>query len=214
MQKTQEMWVGSLSWRSSAVGKDTPLQYSYLENSMDRGVWQAIVHGVGKSRTTLNDWAHTHLKTICHLHLSHYKCSARERKSTRVRMWQRQERLNETHLAMQSVLGQSSPRYIRKSLHLPLLTLLSILMNILSQDKDWEKFPFSWYNMGFPCGSAGKESACNPGDLGFIPGLGRSPGEGKGYPFQYSGLENSMDCIVLGVAKSQTWLRDFHYYNI
>ena len=44
---------------------------------------------------------------------------------------------------------------------------------------------------GFPCGSAGKESACNEGDLGLIPGLGRSPGEGKGYPLQYSGLENS-----------------------
>ena len=46
---------------------------------------------------------------------------------------------------------------------------------------------------GFPCGPAGKESACNAGDLGLIPGLGRSPGEGKGYPLQYSGLENSMD---------------------
>ena len=44
--------------------------------------------------------------------------------------------------------------------------------------------------MGFPCVSAGKESACNAGDLGSIPGLGRSPGEGKGYPLQYSGLEN------------------------
>ena len=54
-----------------------------------------------------------------------------------------------------------------------------------------------------PCSSAGKESACNAGDLGSIPGLGRSPGEGKGYPLQYSGLENSMDCIVHGVAKSQ-----------
>ena len=56
--------------------------------------------------------------------------------------------------------------------------------------------------MGFPCGSAGNESACNVGDLGSIPGLGRSPGEGKGYPLQYSGLENSMDSIVHGVAKS------------
>ena len=45
--------------------------------------------------------------------------------------------------------------------------------------------------LGFPCGSAGKESACNMGDLGLIPGLGRSPGEGKGYPLQYSGLVNS-----------------------
>ena len=57
---------------------------------------------------------------------------------------------------------------------------------------------------GFPGGSAGKESACNAGDLGLVPGLGRSPGEGIGYPLQYSGLENSMDCIVHGVAKSWT----------
>ena len=63
---------------------------------------------------------------------------------------------------------------------------------------------------GFPCGSAGKESACNVGDLGLIPGLGRSPGEGKGSPLQYSGLENSMDCTVNGVSKSQTRLSDFH----
>ena len=58
--------------------------------------------------------------------------------------------------------------------------------------------------MGFPDSSVGKESACNAGDLGLIPGLGRSHGEGKGYPFQYSDLENSMDCIVHGVAKSRT----------
>ena len=57
-------------------------------------------------------------------------------------------------------------------------------------------------------GSLAKESACNAGDLGSIPGLGRSPGEGKGYPLQYYGLENSMDCIVHGVAKSQTWWSD------
>ena len=64
--------------------------------------------------------------------------------------------------------------------------------------------------MGFPCSSAGKESPANAGDLCLIPGLGRSPGEGKGYPLQYSGLENSMDCIVHGVAKSQTRLSNFH----
>ena len=57
---------------------------------------------------------------------------------------------------------------------------------------------------GFPGASAGKESACNAGDLGSISGLGRSPGEGKGYPLQYSGLENSMDCIVHGIAESGT----------
>ena len=65
--------------------------------------------------------------------------------------------------------------------------------------------------MGFPRGSAGKESTCDVGDLGSIPGLGGSPGEGNGYPLQYSGLENS-PCIVHGVAKSQTRLSDFHFY--
>ena len=57
--------------------------------------------------------------------------------------------------------------------------------------------------MGFPGGSAGKESACNAANLRSIPGLGRSPGEGKGYPRQYSGLENSMDYIIHGVTKSR-----------
>ena len=52
--------------------------------------------------------------------------------------------------------------------------------------------------LGFPCGSVGKESACSAGDLGSIPGLGRPTGEGKGYPLQYSGLENFTDCIVHG----------------
>ena len=63
--------------------------------------------------------------------------------------------------------------------------------------------------MGFPGGSNNKESACNVGDLGSIPGLGRSPGEGNGYPLQYSCLENPMDrracqATVHGVAKSRT----------
>ena len=60
-------------------------------------------------------------------------------------------------------------------------------------------------------GSAGKESACNAGDLGLIPGLGRSPREGKGFPPQYSSLENSMNCIDHGVSKSQTQLSNFHF---
>ena len=65
--------------------------------------------------------------------------------------------------------------------------------------------------VGFPESSVGKESTHNAGDLGSIPGLGRSPGEGKGYPLQYSGLENSMDCMVHGVAKSQRRLSDFNF---
>ena len=60
------------------------------------------------------------------------------------------------------------------------------------------------YSLGFPDSSVDKEPACNAGDSGSIPELGRSAGEGIGYPLQYSGLENSMDCIVHGVAKSWT----------
>ena len=63
--------------------------------------------------------------------------------------------------------------------------------------------------LGIPCGSAGKEFPCNVGDLDLIPGLGRSLGEGKGYPLQYSGLENSM-----GLPKSWTQLSDFHTCNV
>ena len=65
--------------------------------------------------------------------------------------------------------------------------------------------------MGFPGGSDGKESAYNAGDLISIPGLEQSPGEGIGYPLQYSGLENSMDCIVHGVAKSRTQLSNLGF---
>ena len=65
--------------------------------------------------------------------------------------------------------------------------------------------------LGFPGGSLVKESACNVGDLGLISGLGRSPGGGTGYPLQYSGLENSMDCIVHGITESQTRLSAFHF---
>ena len=68
--------------------------------------------------------------------------------------------------------------------------------------------------LGFPSGSAGKESACNAGDLGSVSVLGRSPGEGKGYLLQDSGLENSMDCIVYGVAESQTRLSDSHFTSL
>ena len=66
------------------------------------------------------------------------------------------------------------------------------------------------YAIIIPCCSAGKESVCNVGDLGSIPGLGRSPEEGNGYPLQYSGLENPIICIVHGVTKNRTRLSDFH----
>ena len=72
-----------------------------------------------------------------------------------------------------------------------------LLYNIMNQS-------YVYIYSGFPGGSDSKESTCSVGDLGSIPGLGRSPGERNGYPLQYPGLENSMDCTVHGVAKSQT----------
>ena len=70
----------------------------------------------------------------------------------------------------------------------------------------------NWCNhMGFSGCSDGKESVCNAGELGSIPGLGRSPGEGNGYSLQYSGLKNSVDSIVHTVAKSWTWLSNFTF---
>ena len=71
--------------------------------------------------------------------------------------------------------------------------------------------------LGFPCGWAGKEAACNAGDLSSIPGLARSPGEENSNPLQYSCLENSLDrgawqATVHGVTKSWTWLSNFHFH--
>ena len=68
--------------------------------------------------------------------------------------------------------------------------------------------------LGFPGGSVGKESACNVGDLGLFPGLGRSPGKLKNYPLQYSGLKNSMDCIVHGVQRVRHNWATFTFHEI
>ena len=84
----------------------------------------------------------------------------------------------------------------------------------LGQETPWrrERPPTAGFS-GSPCGSAGKESTCNVGELGSIPGSGRSSKEGNGYPLQYSGLENSMGYIVHGVTKSWTRLSDFYFHN-
>ena len=79
---------------------------------------------------------------------------------------------------------------------------------ILSQ---LSRFNLKWLTLGFPDSSVGKESACNAGDPSLIPGSGRSIGEGIGYPLQYSGVENFMDCIVHVVVRSWTCLSDFHF---
>ena len=115
------------------------------------------------------------------------------------------------------------PLLISKS-KLPLINLYAVccslrnniyLSNIMLSPKTWDYLRDinnsqpslqlgGALKLGFPCGSAGKEFACNAGDLGSVPVLGRSLGEGKGYPLQYSGLKNSMDYTVHGIAKSRT----------
>ena len=108
------------------------------------------------------------------------------------------------HTAIFKMDNQQVPTVLRRK------ELCSMLCGSLNMKICWGRdrlpTPVFW---GFPCGSAGKESTCNAGDVDSIPGLGRSPGEGKGYALQYSGLENSMDYKVHGVAKSQTLLKDF-----
>ena len=73
-----------------------------------------------------------------------------------------------------------------------------------NEGRESVKLGYELCRQGFPGSSVGKESACNAGDTGSIPGSGRSTGEGIGYPFQYSSPESSMDCIVHGVTKSRT----------
>ena len=110
-------------------------------------------------------------------------------------------------------------------LSLPFSLKVKILLRFISISKNKYRWPLCfesslyitsvlWKTYVTTCFLvAGKEFACNVGDLGLIPGLGRSPGEGKGHPLQYSGLENSMDCVVHGVTKSWTWLSDFYSHG-
>ena len=86
-----------------------------------------------------------------------------------------------------------------------------------SKKPEWTFWPTQYKHTGAwasPVAQLVKESTCNVGDLGLIPGLRRPPGEGKGYPLQYSGLENSMDCIVHRVTKSRVQLSDFHFLSL
>ena len=90
--------------------------------------------------------------------------------------------------------------------------MLVIVLHVDTMIKNINSYLKTTYtSLGFPDSSVGKESTCSAGDLGSIPGLGRSLGEGKGYPLQYSGLENSMDCVGHGITKSQTQLSDFQF---
>ena len=116
------------------------------------------------------------------------------------------------HLVEHILKGVSNKKVGESSI---LWVLMSVNFNSWVRKIRWrrDRLPTLVF-LGFPCGLAGKESDCNAGDLGSTPGLGRSPEEGKGYPLQYSGLANSMDCIVHVIAKSQTQLSDFHFISL
>ena len=92
------------------------------------------------------------------------------------------------------------------------MTITSLPVQFLGGKIRWrrDRRPTLVYS-GFPDGSAGEGTTFNVGDQSSVPGLGRSPGEGHGNPLQYPGLENSMDCIIHRVAKSQTQLSNCHF---
>ena len=135
-------------------GDGTPLQYSCLENPMDRGAWWAAIHGVAKSRTRLNDFTFT-------FHFMHWK-----------RKWQP---------IPVFLSGESQGRG----------SLVGCRLWGRRVGHDWSDL--AAVAEGFPGGSDGKESACSVRDLGLTPELEKFSGEGNGYPFQYSCLENSMN---------------------
>ena len=164
---------------------------------MDREAWCAVVHGVAKSRTWLSDW--TELNII----------SANESKETKCRL-----RTKDLYIEIMI----HNKQQILKVLKFPqLLHDKHVQTQWLFHMTIWQSIPRGFRifvssdpNRDFPGNSAGKEAACNIGDPSSIPGLERSPGEGNGYPLQYSGLKNSMDCIVHEVINSRTWLNNFH----
>ena len=176
------------SGRSPAGGHGNPLQYSCLENPIDSVDWWAIVHRIAKNQTQLK-W----LSTLAHKLLS--------------RMLASQRLLDDLWFLTIDLYVSSLIAQLVKSTPAMQETLVQFLGQEDSRKRD--RLPTSVF-LGFPGDSAGKESTCNAGDLGSIPELGRYPGEGKGYPLQSSGLENSVDYIVHWVAKSQTWLNDLH----
>ena len=110
----------------------------------------------------------------------------------------------------------SIPFYCQVILHCMdiLCFVIRLYVDIWIASTFWFLILMLLWTLAFPGSSAGKESACDVGDPGSIPGLGRSPGEGKGYTLQNSGLENSVDCVVHGVTKSWTQLSGFHFTSL
>ena len=184
--------LGSIpgSGRSPGEGNGTPLQYCCLENPMDGGAWRATVHGVAKSRTRLSDFTFTFTESMRWLDVI---TNSMDTSLTKVQ-----------ELVMDREAWRAAVHAVAKS-----QTRLS----------DWTELNTqALKGKGFPAGSDGKELACNTGDLGLITGLGRSPGEGNGYPLQYSCLENSMDreawqVTVHEVAHFLSFLKERYKYS-
>ena len=159
---------------------------SCLENPRDGGAWWAAIYGVAQS------W--TRLKQLCSSSSSSANyCSSDNMVGQILCLILIYYYLHHYWASLIAQLVKNSP------------AMQETPVQFLGWEDPWRrgKLPTPVF-LGFHYGKAGKESTCNVGDLGLIPGLGRSPGEGKGYPLQYSGLENSMDCIVHGVSKSRT----------
>ena len=106
-------------------------------------------------------------------------------------------------LHWQWILYHSTIWEAYKSLYLPSSPVLAILL-VMGPHFEWQ---------GSRVSLIAQLVKNSPAMQDLIPGLGRFPGEGKGYPLQYPGLENSMDCIVYGVTKSRAWLSDFHFHR-
>ena len=206
-----------LIWKDPDTGKDCGqeekgttedemVEWHHQLNGCDREAWRAAIHGVIKSRTGLSDWTELMIK----LSIWFYACKIFGYFSP-----QNQFDLNQDNLMFLRIFQMGFTKCCcinRIYVYIPKVRALRVTIHLDESSSLLAK-------MCFPGGSECMESACSAGDPCSIPGLGRSPGEGNGYPLQYSCLGNPMDrgawwATVHGVAKSCTWLNDFsfHFY--
>ena len=210
--------------RTAGEGNGTPLQYSCLENPMGGGAWWAAVHGVAKSHIWLSDFTFTfhalEKEMATHSHVLSWRIPGMGDPGGLPSMGSHRVGHNWSNLAAAAGRELHS-KYSFSYVQGYRLAVVALKQRYFGWEiGEWAtsfsvslretcfQFPSSYNRnlfplvgiereslLGFPGGSSDKESTCNAGHLGSIPGLGRSPGEGNSYPLQYSGLENSMDCI-------------------